>query len=93
MPQASDRQDDQCGREGYFDLGRSGNLQSLELSGCPDIGKLEEIARSVSLKKITASFPQFALLKDRFVRKIDFSTMTGSMTDEEEEIWYEYVRA
>lgn len=69
------------------------NLQSLELSGCPDIGKLEEIARSASLKKITASFPQFALLKDRFGRKIDFSTMTGSMTDEEEEIWYEYVRA
>ncbi|MFL1672874.1 hypothetical protein [Paenibacillus dendritiformis] len=69
------------------------NVQSLELSGCPDIGKLEESARSASLRKITASFQQFAMLKDRFDRKIDFSMMTGSMTDEEEEIWYEYVRA
>ncbi len=69
------------------------SLQSLELSGCPDIGMLEELGKSASLRKITASFAQFDLLKDRFERKIDFSTMTGSMTDEEEEIWYAYLNA
>lgn len=66
-------------------------LQSLELNGCPDIGKLEELARSASLRKITASFQQFARLKDCFDRKIDFSTMIGEMTDEEEEIWHQYL--
>lgn len=67
------------------------NLHSLEMSGCPDVGRLEEVARSASLKKMMASFPQFALLKDRFDRTIDFSTMSGRMTEEESEIWHEYL--
>ncbi|GED31442.1 hypothetical protein [Brevibacillus centrosporus] len=69
------------------------SLHSLELSGCPNLGKLEELGKSASLRKITASFAQFALLKDRFDRKIDFSTITGSMTDEEDEIWYAYLKS
>lgn len=68
------------------------NLKTLELDDCPDVGKLEEIARSTSLRKVTASFQQFFLLKDRFEQKIDFSTITGEMTDEEEEIWLYYNR-
>ncbi len=44
-------------------------------------------------RKITASFAQFALLKDSFDWKIDFSTITGSMTDEEDEIWYAYLKS
>ncbi|MCS7463833.1 SMI1/KNR4 family protein [Paenibacillus doosanensis] len=73
-------------------LARLDHLRSLELSGSPDIGKLEELARSASLNKITASYRQFALLKDRFDRIIDFSSITGDMTDEESDIWYEYVK-
>lgn len=69
------------------------HLQSLELSNCTDMGMLEELGKSASLRNITASYAQFARLKDRFDRKIDFSTMTGSMTDEEEESWYEYLRS
>lgn len=69
------------------------SLHSLELSGCPNLGKLEDLGKSASLRKITASFAQFALLKDRFDRKIDFSTITGSMTDEEDEIWYAYLKS
>jgi len=67
------------------------SLRALKMSGCPDVGRLEEVARSASLNKIMASFQQFALLKDRFDRKIDFSSMSGNMTDEESKIWYEYV--
>ncbi|MBD2861149.1 hypothetical protein [Paenibacillus oceani] len=72
-------------------VGELESLHTLKMSGCPDVGKLEEVARSNSLKKIMASFQQFALLKDRFDRKIDFSSMSGNMTDEENKIWYEYV--
>lgn len=67
-------------------------MTTLELNGCPDVGNVEELSRSTSLRKIAASYQQFSLLKDRFDRKIDFSTMTGNMTDEEEEIWYRYLR-
>ncbi len=72
-------------------LAKLENLQSLELSGCPDVGMLKELARSASLSKITASFPQFALLKDCFDRAIDFSAITGGMTEEEQDIWHEYL--
>jgi len=67
------------------------NLHTLSMSGCPDVGKLEEVARSASLKKIMASYQQFSLLKERFDRIIDFSTMSGCMTEEESEIWHEYM--
>lgn len=67
------------------------NLHTLTMSGCPDVGKLEEVARSASLKKIMASYQQFSLLKERFDRIIDFSTMSGCMTEEESEIWHEYL--
>ncbi|GAA4852190.1 hypothetical protein GCM10023310_33790 [Paenibacillus vulneris] len=66
------------------------NLQSLELSGT-HASNLEQLASSASLSKITASFQQFALLKDRFDRFIDFSTITGGMSDEESKIWHEYL--
>ncbi|WP_240421849.1 leucine-rich repeat domain-containing protein [Paenibacillus periandrae] len=72
-------------------LAKLENLQCLELSGCRDVGKLEELARSVSLSQITASFQQFVRLKDCFDRAIDFSTITGGMTEEERDIWHEYL--
>ncbi|MDH6351805.1 internalin A [Brevibacillus sp. 1238] len=69
------------------------NLQSLEFSGCDELGQLEQLGKSASLRKITGSYQQFARLKDCFERKIDFSTITGNMTDEEDEIWHAYVRS
>ncbi|MBP1989633.1 leucine-rich repeat domain-containing protein [Paenibacillus eucommiae] len=72
-------------------LAKLEKLQSLELSGCPNIGKLEDLACSASLSKITASFQQFTLLKESFDRAIDFSTITGGMTEEESGIWHEYL--
>ncbi|RKN84247.1 leucine-rich repeat domain-containing protein [Paenibacillus ginsengarvi] len=67
------------------------HLHTLKMSGCPDVGNLEQVARSASLNKMMVSFQQFMLLKDRFDRMIDFSTMSGTMTDEESDIWHEYV--
>jgi len=72
-------------------LAKLENFRNLGLSGCPNIGKLEELGHSASLSKITASYQQFALLKDCFDRAIDFSTMTGEMTEEESGIWREYL--
>ncbi|WP_028551632.1 leucine-rich repeat domain-containing protein [Paenibacillus sp. UNC451MF] len=72
-------------------LAKLDNLQSLELSGCSAVGKLEELARSASLSKITASFQQFSLLKECFDRAIDFSTITGGMTEAESDIWHAYL--
>ncbi|MED1646431.1 leucine-rich repeat domain-containing protein [Brevibacillus agri] len=74
-------------------LAELGSLLTLELNDCPELGNLEALGKSASLAKITASYQQFARLKDRFARKIDFSSMTGDMTDEEEEIWHAYVRS
>ncbi|MGF9826262.1 leucine-rich repeat domain-containing protein, partial [Brevibacillus agri] len=74
-------------------LAELGSLLTLELNDCPELGNLEALGKSPSLAKITASYQQFARLKDRFARKIDFSSMTGDMTDEEEEIWHAYVRS
>lgn len=72
-------------------LARLERLQVLELSNCPEIGNLEELAHSVSLKQVAASFQQFALLKNCFNRKIDFSKMIGRMTEEESAIWRDYL--
>ncbi|QTH40946.1 SMI1/KNR4 family protein [Cohnella sp. LGH] len=72
-------------------LGELPNLHSLELQGGPEIGGLEKVAKSASLKRASVSFPQFALLTKHSERYIDFSTMNGKMTDEESSIWHRYL--
>nr|WP_281378783.1 leucine-rich repeat domain-containing protein [Paenibacillus phyllosphaerae] len=67
------------------------SLRSVKLSRCPNIGNLEALATSLSIDEFTGSFAQFSLLKDLFPRKVDFSTITGGMTKEEEELWLAHV--
>jgi internalin A len=67
-------------------------LKSLELNGSDDIGNLAIVANSASLKKFTGSFAQFDLLKERFKQQVDFSSMIGHMTDEENERWHSFIR-
>ncbi|MDA1478252.1 SMI1/KNR4 family protein [Bacillus changyiensis] len=65
-------------------------LTALELRGT-SMTNLEVIARSASLKKFAGSFAQFNLLKDLCKGKVDFSKMVGEMSDEEGEIWSDYL--
>ncbi len=71
-------------------IGALKNLSSIELNGAT-IGNLEVIANSSSLKIFTGSFEQFHLLKDLFRRTIDFSTIIGEMSDEEDKVWHQYL--
>jgi len=71
-------------------IGQLKNLRSIELNGAT-IGNLEVIANSSSLKVFTGSFEQFRILKDLFHRTIDFSTIIGEMTDEEDQVWHQYL--
>ncbi|TVY03367.1 SMI1/KNR4 family protein [Cohnella terricola] len=72
-------------------LGELPNLHSLELQGSPEIGGLERVAKSDSLKRASVAFPQFVLLSKHSNRYFDFSTMNGRMTDEESTIWHQYL--
>ncbi|MFP3887043.1 SMI1/KNR4 family protein [Priestia filamentosa] len=65
-------------------------LKDLELRGS-EIVNLEKIARSSSLTKFSGSFQQFNLLKDLFSQKVDFSTLIGETSAEEEDIWHHYL--
>ncbi|EJQ44656.1 MULTISPECIES: SMI1/KNR4 family protein [Bacillus cereus group] len=71
-------------------LGRLKGLKELELDGAT-IENLETVCSSDSLEIFTGSFAQFNMLKDSFDRKIDFSKIIGEMSEEEREIWYQYV--
>lgn len=71
-------------------LGRMKGLKELELDGAT-IGNLETVCCSNSLETFTGAFAQFNMLKDSFSRKIDFSKIIGEMSEEEREIWYQYV--
>lgn len=73
-------------------LGKLPCLKKIELNGST-IDNLEVIAQSSSLKTFQGSFRQFDRLKDLFDRKIDFSTIIGGMTDEESELWHQYLDA
>ncbi|EEL82075.1 Rab [Bacillus cereus AH1271] len=71
-------------------LGKMKGLKELELDGTT-IDNLETICCSHSLKIFTGSFEQFYKLKNSFDRKIDFSKIIGGMSEEEREIWHQYV--
>ncbi|MEI7027706.1 SMI1/KNR4 family protein [Paenibacillus sp. y28] len=73
-------------------LERIGSLSALELNGCVQFGDLASLASCPSLQKFTGSFQQFNVLRHLFSRKIDFSTITGGMTEEERDIWLSYNR-
>ncbi|AVK84489.1 SMI1/KNR4 family protein [Lysinibacillus sp. B2A1] len=71
-------------------IGALKNLKSLKLEGST-VENLEVIAKSSSLKKFTGSFEQFYYLKDLFHQAIDFSTIVGGMTAEEQKVWHQYL--
>lgn len=75
--------------DGTF-LGKITSLKALELNHS-SIQNLSVVAMSESLERFTGSFSQFNILKDLFHRKIDFSTIIGEMTDEESDIWHQFL--
>ncbi|MGE6259952.1 SMI1/KNR4 family protein [Heyndrickxia sporothermodurans] len=72
------------------DIGDLKGLKKLKLNDST-IHNLEVIAQSPSLKIFQGSFQQFNILKDLFSRKIDFSTISGEMTEAESEVWHQYL--
>lgn len=73
-------------------IAKLSSLRSLELNGTA-IDNLEIIAESSSLQSFSGAFDQFNRLKNAFNQQVDFSTLIGSTTDEEEEIWHNYLRS
>ena len=71
-------------------IGRLQELKSLTLNGA-SIHNLEVVAHSSSLETLKGSFQQFSLLKELFHQAIDFFTIIGEMTDEEEDVWHQYL--
>ncbi|WP_342511992.1 SMI1/KNR4 family protein [Sporosarcina sp. FSL K6-1522] len=71
-------------------LAKLKRLSKLELHGT-SIVNLKAIAQSASLKTFAGAFDQFYVLKDAFEQKVDFSKMIGEMTEEEEQIWDDYL--
>ena len=73
-------------------IAKLSHLHRLELNGTT-IDNLEMIAPSNSLQSFFGAFEQFNRLKDVFQQEVDFSKIIGGMTDEEEEIWHDYLRS
>jgi len=71
-------------------IGELKNLKCLKLDGTT-IENLKVIAKSSSLQIFTGSFEQFNYLKDLFHQAIDFSTIVGGMTAEEQKVWHQYL--
>ncbi|WP_286923651.1 MULTISPECIES: SMI1/KNR4 family protein [Lysinibacillus] len=71
-------------------IGALKNLKCLKLDGTT-IENLKVIAKSSSLQIFTGSFEQFNYLKDLFHQAIDFSTIVGGMTAEEQKVWHQYL--
>ncbi|MGO4543623.1 SMI1/KNR4 family protein [Paenibacillus sp. 2TAB23] len=68
-----------------------GSLRSLELQGSEQVGQLLAAARLPALSRFTGSYAQFDLLKNQFAQQVDFSSITGAMTDEQSELWHQYL--
>ncbi|MEW4369571.1 SMI1/KNR4 family protein [Paenibacillus kandeliae] len=68
------------------------SLQKLSLLDNSDISQLESITRSTTLRSFTGSFAQFDQIKDGFSQLVDFSSLTGDLTNEQFEIWSNYNR-
>ncbi|WP_185960056.1 SMI1/KNR4 family protein [Planococcus soli] len=62
-------------------------IETLECIRTP-IENIEVIAESPSLQKFSGSFQQFAVLQPVVKRPMDFSKITGGMTDSERDIWF-----
>lgn len=66
-------------------------VERLECEGTL-INNLEVIAESASLHFFAGSFQQFWTLKQKVSRPIDFSKISGPMTEAEEELWLTSLR-
>lgn len=66
-------------------------VENLECEGT-FINNLEVIAESASLRFFAGSFQQFWALKQKVSRPIDFSKISGPMTEAEEELWLTSLR-
>lgn len=62
-------------------------IETLECIRTP-IENIEVIADSPSLQKFSGSFQQFRMLQPIVTRSMDFSKITGGMTDSERDIWF-----
>lgn len=70
-------------------LSRHNKLKRIELQKCPEIGNLESLSASSTLEAFTGSFQQFNLLKSQFQQYVNFSSLTGHLSEEEMKIWDE----
>ncbi|MDQ0428595.1 cell wall assembly regulator SMI1 [Planomicrobium stackebrandtii] len=62
-------------------------IETLECIRTP-IENIEVIAESPALRKFSGSFQQFGMLQPVVKRPMDFSKITGGMTDSELDIWF-----
>lgn len=65
-------------------------LKTIELSNTP-IENIKELANSTTITKFTGSYEQFSILKGLFEQSVDFSAITGGMTDEESDNWSQFL--
>lgn len=68
-------------------------LHTVELQGSNEVGRLEALAQSESLKRFSGSFEQFELLSALVGNRVDFSKLVGDMTAEQRDRWREYNRS